>query len=119
MISKILFVDDDQINTALCKRLLLRVKDGLEIQIENDACSALNHISTKYAPDLIFLDMNMPGMGGIEFMQEFKKLNLKGRIIILTSIELQEKTLKVIKELGCADVVIKPLTEEKILEYFK
>ncbi|AHM60902.1 response regulator receiver protein [Flammeovirgaceae bacterium 311] len=97
-IEKILFVDDD----TICAYLNVTLVEGLGIAEEvmsiNSAEEALQYIQEHYSgkaafvrehPDLIFLDIKMPGMDGFEFLQELEGLKQVDRnrflIIMLTA----------------------------------
>jgi CheY-like chemotaxis protein len=68
-------------------------------------------------PDLIFLDINMPGMDGWEFLQAYKKLNLEhqGKVIVMLTTSLNpddEVKARAMDEI--AAYMTKPLTKEML-----
>ena len=66
----ILLVDDDE---NICKVIKLYLeKEGLEIRIANDGKQGLDLFSS-YSPDLVLLDIMMPGMDGIEVIKRIRK----------------------------------------------
>ncbi|HYG37031.1 MAG TPA: response regulator [Cytophagales bacterium] len=113
MISSALLIDDDPITTVLNKKLLLKVKNDISVKIESDAREALNYLK-EFQPDLIFLDLNMPGMDGLDFIAEYKKLGLESKIIILTTMSVRPTVMEKLKEYDCTDVFLKPLSIENI-----
>ena len=73
--------------------------------------------------DIIFLDINMPGMNGWEFLEEYNKLDKelqKGIVIVmLTTSESADDKKKALKWGFTADFKTKPLTKEMIEEILK
>ncbi|MCP5865345.1 response regulator, partial [Klebsiella pneumoniae] len=61
------------------------------------------------APDVIVLDLEMPEMGGLEFLQERKKLGIDIPVIVLSSIATQgaHVTMQCL-EAGASDFITKP-----------
>ena len=123
-INCLLLVDDDNINNYLSARLFKKMEVTNTIKVVANGMEALNYV-TQYCsmdkdvccPDLILLDINMPMMNGLEFLEAYNKINdelvHKSRIVVLTT-SSHENDMRKIKELGGADHMNKPLTEEKI-----
>ena len=86
----VLLIDDDEITNFINENALRRldvVEEIIVVQSGFEALEFLNEVSEKQQgePELIFLDINMPGMSGWEFLEEYEKLeqDQKGREIIV------------------------------------
>jgi CheY-like chemotaxis protein len=81
------FIDDDPINNMLNRSLMEEYFSGVSIAIFQDPRNALSELGNAKmpAPDVIFLDLNMPGFNGWDFMDVFNATGYSSRIFILTS----------------------------------
>ncbi len=71
MIKKIILIDDDKDCNFLQKRTILRSGLVSEVEVAQSGEQALDLIrNSERLPELIFLDINMPGMDGWEFLDE-------------------------------------------------
>lgn len=91
---RILLVDDSESDRTLAALGLRRFKVANELVTAEDAEAALVLLAddTQPLPDLILLDLNMPGMGGLEFLRVVKA-NEQYRsipVIIMTSSTMEE-----------------------------
>ena len=68
-------------------KLLLGSDDSLEIVGEASNGSDALHLTETLAPDILVLDLSMPGMDGIECLREIKRRGLTTRVIVLTMYE--------------------------------
>lgn len=110
MRAKVLIVDDQFGIRTLLKEVLQ--KDGHEIYQAANGFQALD-IVKNHAPDLVLLDMKIPGMDGIEILENIKKINDTTRVVIMTAygeLDLIEKT----KGLGALDHFSKPFDIDEI-----
>lgn len=81
----ILLIDDDPLNNLINRKLIARVLPGAVVTEDIDAQHALNRIKQELTPDLILLDLNMPGMNGWEFLDRFHETGKEITVFILTS----------------------------------
>jgi len=86
----VLIIDDDDASNFFTRMILEESGYVRNIQIAESGTDALEYLKTTkkhndVLPDLIFLDINMPGMDGWEFIVEYKKLDkeLRSKIIVV------------------------------------
>lgn len=117
---RILLVDDDKAFNFLNRIMLREHLPGCEIAEATDGKQALDYIdSSDQCPDLIFLDINMPGLDGFDFLREFEtrvKCHERANIFMLTS-SIREEDLLAAKEYSqVKGYFCKPLSAENIKE---
>jgi two-component system KDP operon response regulator KdpE len=86
---KILIVEDSTFFRTLLKETLLAQYPKMEISEASNAEEALKKMNG-FTPDLIFVDIGLPGESGLDFTREIKSTHPGIPIIILTSYDLPE-----------------------------
>jgi len=108
MTSKVVLLIDDEPCIREIVQACLRDLCGWSVMAVSSAQEALAHLSIEQ-PDLILLDVLMPGMDGITFIQQLNKTSLKRAIpIILLSAKARWFTPQQLSQLGVAEAISKP-----------
>lgn len=109
-VPRILMVDDDVDLTSI---ILMKLQaEGFDIKTVNNPIVALE-TAKEYKPDLILLDVNMPGMNGTEYLIELRDIPdmKKVKVIFFTSMSNPWPIFKdrdaIAKELGAVDFMEK------------
>lgn len=108
----ILIVDDDT-NLGLTLSFILK-KEGYLVHLSENAMKALQ-ILMEQQVDLMFLDLNMPKMSGIELLTEIHRLYPTLPVFILTAHASLESAIQAVR-LGARDYLIKPIDPPALLE---
>lgn len=127
-LDKILLIDDSEADNFFHKRVIKKADVSTSIIVKYNGQEALDYLTTKEGdkypqPNLVFLDINMPGMDGWEFLEHYNKLpgEQKADVIICmltTSIADRDRE----KSTNYGDLNAyqnKPLTEKKLMELIK
>ena len=110
--NKILVVDDEKDMRWLLSNILK--EDGYTIYEAEDCGHALNFLKKDSPPDLILLDLRIPGeMDGIDLLKEIKTTMPKIQVIILTAYGNIGSAVEAIK-LGAYDYLAKPFENERL-----
>jgi CheY-like chemotaxis protein len=105
----ILVVDDEPANCQLAKQFLSR--KGYRVEIAPTGEEALAAIQER-PPDLVLLDLNMPGMNGVEVLRRLSAPSFPVKPppgVILATASVDEPLLKECLALGVSEVLLKPL----------
>lgn len=111
---KILIVDDDN-NIAELISLYL-TKECFETSIVNDGEQALKEFSS-FSPDLILLDLMLPGIDGYQVCRELRSTSQVPIIMLSAKGEIFDKVLGL--ELGADDYMIKPFDSKELVARVK
>jgi DNA-binding response OmpR family regulator len=117
MSHKVLIVDDEDHLRMLIEQALEDLEDeGVELITASNGEEAL-HLIVEERPDLVFLDVMMPKMNGIEVCRRVKQeLNLQHIYIIILTAKGQELDKKKGEEVGADLYMTKPFDPDKLLE---
>lgn len=116
MSKKILIVDDEQHIRMLIEQTLEELEDdGVEFLTADNGEKALDLIRREI-PDLVFLDVMMPRMNGMEVCRKVKKeLGMKQVFIVLLTAKGQELDRQKGSEVGADVYMTKPFDPESLL----
>ena len=108
----VIVVDDDVTNLKMAGHILS--KSGYRVSAVKSGQAMLDYIKENGSPDLILLDINMPGMDGFETLERLRKMENgvnETPVIFLTASENGESETKGLS-LGAMDFVKKPFIPE-------
>lgn len=100
----ILIVDDEILTLNNLKKAL--EKEGYEVHVADSGERALE-IFERYKPNLVLLDLMLPGISGIEVLKQVKEAERDSIVIMMTAYEILEKAVEAMK-LGAYDYLLKP-----------
>lgn len=110
--TKILIVDDAAFIRMRVEKFLQR--QGFEVFLAEDGATGLEAFK-KEKPDIVFLDVTMPDMSGLEVLKQIKELDKDAKVVMLTNIDQQDTIMETVK-LGAKGFMKKPFEEDKLLD---
>ena len=106
---RVLLVDDEkEFRSTLAERLRIR---GIQVNEAGSGEEAF-HIIEAAAPQVVVLDVLMPGIGGLEVLRRIKADHPDIQVILLTGLGTTKEGL----ELGAFDYLLKPIQIEKLIK---
>lgn len=111
---KVLYIEDDPNNRALIRRLLTAY--GFEV-LESD--NALDGIDMAYAnhPDLILMDISMPGMDGLTATQRIRETEgLSDIVVVALTANAMQGDREMVLAAGCDGYISKPIDVDTFID---
>ncbi len=104
--ARILIVDDEQ---DAVEFLAGQFKNrGLEVDTALSGKEAIERVQANI-PDLVFLDIRMPGMDGIAALKKMKEIDPELKVVMMTAIQ-DEEVIEQAMALGAIDYILKPVS---------
>lgn len=113
MPKKLLIVDDSPIARKIMKKILPK-EDDFEISEATNGLEGLSKFK-EINPDITFMDLTMPVMGGREALEEIIKID-KNALVIVSTADVQPRSIAKVLELGAFGVIRKPPNRENVKE---
>jgi len=107
----IFIVDDDQ---GILESFDAMLGDDFELVMAGDGNLALKLLNN-HEPELLFLDLQIPGPDGLEVLAEIRQRGLATRVVIVTAM-VQEEYQKKAEKLGVHRYLNKPLDVDEVME---
>jgi CheY-like chemotaxis protein len=124
-LASVLLVDDDPTTNFLNKLLLTRMGVTKQVLVAENGEQALRTLdqtcsasATAACPRLILLDMNMPVLNGLAFLEAYVQMPLahqQATVIVMLTTSLHPVDLARVEQLPIAGFLNKPLTQEKVM----
>lgn len=113
--AKIVVVDDDYSFRKAVARIL--AANNYRVVEQSNSLRAISSIIQE-KPDLILLDLCMPEADGIEIIQTMKRLKIEIPVLIVSG-NLQRLDVRILKDRGAIDIMVKPIHMKKLLAKVK
>jgi two-component system, OmpR family, alkaline phosphatase synthesis response regulator PhoP len=110
-VTKVLIVEDDALQSELVRRYLER--EGHDVTVLADGAEALAEVR-RSAPDLLVLDVMLPGVDGLEVCRTLREEHFELPILLLTA-RSTENDLLLGLELGADDYLAKPYSPRELV----
>ena len=110
---KLLVVDDNKLNLKVASKLLENF--DFDVETSNSGFECIDKINNQNKYDLIFMDIMMPDMDGVETMKKLKNMSLKTPIVALTADAVEGSRERYLEE-GFDDYVAKPIDQMTLEE---
>ena len=116
-----LLIDDNYIDNFVTRRILESSNFADQVIVSQSATEAIESLrSGEIIPDVIFLDIRMPMMGGFEFLQEYDKIDVENKnnikIFMLSSSLDPTDMRKSMNNKYITQFIHKPLTQKALDE---
>ena len=109
---RVLVVDDNKLNIKVASKVLSEFE--LNIDSADSGFSAIEKIENNEHYDIIFMDIMMPKMSGVETLKKLKEIdNFNTPVVALTADAMEGKSTKYI-EVGFNDYLSKPINKEEL-----
>lgn len=125
---RIFLIDDDSVDAQTVRRVLRGLPGAHDLEVMQSADEALRELRRRGGPrqgdgaagalpDLILLDLNMPGMSSLDFLRELRSdaRFMGGPVVVLTTSDLASD-VQACFELGVEGYFVKPLEYERFAE---
>ena len=111
---KVLVADDEELECEALNYFIENSSLEIEQVIQcNTGDESMKQILLN-RPDIFILDINMPGLNGLEVLEQIKKLGYTNSVIFFTAYDYFEYALRALR-LGAMDFMVKPVSQEKVI----
>jgi DNA-binding NarL/FixJ family response regulator len=114
MIKVLLYEDNPQLREGLT--MLISGSDGFEVLAAFKNCNNVVDEVEAYRPDVILMDIDMPGINGIEGLKRLREYNSDVKVLMLTVFDDNKNVFQAISN-GANGYILKKTPPSKLLEY--
>ena len=115
MHKRVLIADDSK----LMRQILARILSGAGYAVAGEAKNGREAVSLyqKFKPDIVTMDIVMPGLDGLQALKVIKALDPNARVVMVSSIGQQDVIMEAIRA-GAKDFLIKPFRRSQVVKTF-
>ncbi len=104
---KVMLVEDNALTRYTIKSLLERLGHEVVAEAEDAAAAVAGFKASK--PDVVFLDLILPGKSGVEILEDLRGLDPAVRVVVITAVE-QDEIDKRLADKGVSAILRKPFS---------
>jgi len=108
-----IFVTDDDADVALLVKSILTANYSWDVVLFDNARDMIDSLGSE-KPDLLFLDLMMPKMSGLETLEYFKQNKIKIPVIVFSALS-QKETVQKTLSYGVKSYIVKPISPQIII----
>lgn len=116
MTKLLIYEDNPQLREGLT--MLINGSEGFEVLAAFKNCNNVTEEVTAWKPDVILMDIDMPGINGIEGLKKIRQVNDDVKVLMLTVFDDNKNVFQAISS-GANGYVLKKTPPTKLLEYIK
>ena len=115
MAKKILLVEDSD-TTRLTHKIMIAKRTGYDVIAVANGAEALK-LAAAQKPDLVLMDVMMPGMDGLEVCRRMRKQDTTAKVpIVLLTFRVGEESVSAGYASGCTDYLKKPIEVDELVD---
>ena len=114
---RILVVDDSNLMVSVIRKFILSEFPDAEVIEAHSGEESLKKFETEH-PDLVFMDIMMPGMDGMTALEKIRHMNTRAKVVMCTSMKEAEQEQRA-KTAGAVGYITKPFSKEDIANAIK
>lgn len=107
---KLLVIDDDLATSDFLRSFF--TQRGYRVFVANDRDMALSIVKEE-GPNIILLDIRIPGSSGIEILQDIKQINRDSKVIMMSAVD-EEVVVKLAIKYGAVNYITKPFSLDQL-----
>ena len=109
----VLIADDDM----FIRQVIRGAIGDLAIVVETKEGVEVPELYRKHTPDVVFLDVHMPGVSGLDLIKNLQKIDVGAHIIMMSS-DSSTENVRYAKFNGVRGFLTKPFEKSRVLHYF-
>lgn len=107
----VLVVDDAEFMIRVLEEMF--ASEGYAVRAARSGPEALA-LYEEVLPDLVTLDVVMPGMDGLEVLRRLREIDPSAKVIVVSAVGLEARVMEAVR-LGARNYILKPFEREKVL----
>jgi FixJ family two-component response regulator len=111
---RVLLLDDDREILEICNEVLSN--QGFDVSTFDDPMKALKALIEGQRTDVIITDFRMPGMNGLQFLEQLKLEGILTPTVMFTGVADKELAIKALNA-GCHSLIEKPVRNQELIHY--